>query len=364
MSKPRKTSLYDIHISLGAKMVDFAGFLMPVQYTGIKDEHSAVRTHAGMFDVSHMGEFLVSGSDAEQFLNTVTVGNVSEMKTGDAQYSLLCSSTGGIMDDLLIYKKESEFMLVVNASNIDADLDWLKQNISGDAAIQNISDKTGLIAVQGPSSRTVLSPLLDFDISSIGFYTFKECSLGGYSVVLARTGYSGELGFEIYCASQDSPGVWNAVSHSGGDDIMPAGLGCRDTLRMEMKYCLYGNDIDQNTNPVEAGLKWTIHFDKSDFIGKNSILSCAKNLKRRLVCIELKEKAVPRQGYTIWKGTDEVGCITSGTMSPTLGIGIGKGYVALDHSKRGTKLEVDIRGKKKSAEIVTAPFYKNGTLHD
>jgi aminomethyltransferase len=344
-------------------MVDFAGYLMPVQYSGIIDEHCGVRAKCGIFDVSHMGEFFVHGTDAESFLDMVTVGNVSSMKTGDAQYSLMCNPSGGIIDDLLIYKKKSGYMLVVNASNIEKDFAWLSQNAYRGTTIRNISEETGLIAVQGPQSRAILNPLLDFNISTLGFYTFTECSLSGYSVTLARTGYSGELGYEIYCFSPDAPGVWGAIFQSGGDEIIPAGLGSRDTLRMEMKYCLYGNDIDENKNPIEAGLKWTIHFDKPQFIGKEAIQSFVENPKRRLVCIQMTEKAVPRKGYTIWKESDEIGIITSGTMSPTLGKGIGIGYVSKDYSKNGTEIVVDIRGKKKSAEIVKNPFYRNGTLH-
>ncbi|MDP6533380.1 MAG: glycine cleavage system aminomethyltransferase GcvT [Candidatus Marinimicrobia bacterium] len=364
MAKPRKTSLYHIHESLGAKMIDFAGYLMPIQYSGIKDEHHAVRTSAGIFDVSHMGEFFVSGSDAEAFLDTVTVGNVSGLHPGDAQYSLMCTTAGGIIDDLLIYKKQSGYLLVVNAANTESDFAWLNQNIAGDVEIQNISDDTSLIAVQGPASRKIIGSLADCKIDSISFYKFQECLLNGHEVLLARTGYTGELGYEIYFDEPHAPEIWSAISDAGGEEISPAGLGCRDTLRMEMKYCLYGNDIDQNTNPAEAGLKWTVDLNKPHFIGKDAIVANAKSPSRRLVCIQMSEKAVPRQGYSIWKGTDQVGVITSGTMSPSLGIGIGLGYVDAEHSKTGTELSIDIRGKQKSASIVKAPFYKNGSLHD
>ena len=323
-----------------------------------------MRTSAGIFDVSHMGEFFVSGSDAEAFLDTVTVGNVSGLHPGDAQYSLMCTTAGGIIDDLLIYKKQSGYLLVVNAANTESDFAWLNQNISGDVEIQNISDDTSLIAVQGPASRKIIGSLADCKIDSISFYKFQECVLSGHEVLLARTGYTGELGYEIYFDEPHASEIWSAISDAGGEEISPAGLGCRDTLRMEMKYCLYGNDIDQNTNPAEAGLKWTVDLIKPHFIGKDAIVANAKSPSRRLVCIQMSEKAVPRQGYSIWKGTDQVGVITSGTMSPSLGIGIGLGYVDAEHSKTGTELSIDIRGKQKSASIVKAPFYKNGSLYD
>ncbi len=363
--KEKKTPLYDRHIDLGGNVVNFGGFLLPTQYSGINQEHNAVRSKAGIFDVSHMGEFIISGSDAEKFLQKITVNDVSSLSKGQAQYSAMCFKNGGIVDDLLIYKKENVFMLVVNAANLENDLEWLKSHQEGDVKIEDISDKIGLIALQGPRSRAILQTLTDTTLSNIQFYHFAEGRVSGKEAMIARTGYTGELGFEIYSSANEIGEIWDAIMDAGIDKgLEHAGLGCRDTLRMEMKFALYGNDIDETTNPIEAGLGWITKLGKADFIGKDALLEAKANVTRRLVCLEMTERAIPRNGCPILMNDEIVGTITSGTMSPSLEKGIGIGYVNVPFHKSGTELIVDIRGKMKSAIVVKPPFYKNGSLMD
>ena len=361
----KNTPLFDRHIELGGNMVSFGGYLLPTHYSGINLEHLGVRSKAGLFDVSHMGEFIISGSDAESFLQKVTVNDVTSLSVGQAQYSAMCYANGGIIDDILIYKKKNEFMLVVNAANNEKDLDWLKSHAKGDIRIENMSDDIGLVAIQGPRSRNILQTLTDSNLTNIQFYHFVEGRLNGKKAIISRTGYTGELGFEIYANSDDIGEIWDAIMKAGQDKgLEPAGLGCRDTLRMEMKLALYGNDIDDTTNPIEAGLGWITRLGKTDFMGKKSLLEAKANVTRRLVCLEMTERAIPRQGYTILMNDESVGIITSGTMSPSLETGIGIGYVNRPFDKSGTELLVDIRGRMKSAVVVKPPFYKNGSLMD
>ena len=361
----KNTPLFDRHIELGGNMVSFGGYLLPTHYSGINLEHLGVRSKAGLFDVSHMGEFIISGSDAESFLQKVTVNDVTSLSVGQAQYSAMCYANGGIIDDILIYKKKNEFMLVVNAANNEKDLDWLKSHAKGDIRIENMSDDMGLVAIQGPRSRNILQTLTDSNLTNIQFYHFVEGRLNGKKAIISRTGYTGELGFEIYANSDDIGEIWDAIMKAGQDKgLEPAGLGCRDTLRMEMKLALYGNDIDDTTNPIEAGLGWITRLGKTDFMGKKALLEAKANVTRRLVCLEMTERAIPRQGYTILMNDQSVGIITSGTMSPSLETGIGIGYVNRPFDKSGTELLVDIRGRMKSAVVVKPPFYKNGSLMD
>ena len=346
-------------------MVSFGGYLLPTHYSGINLEHLGVRSKAGLFDVSHMGEFIISGSDAESFLQKVTVNDVASLSVGQAQYSAMCYANGGMIDDILVYKKKNEFMLVVNAANNEKDLDWLKSHAKGDIRIENMSDDIGLVAIQGPRSRNILQTLTDSNLTNIQFYHFVEGRLNGKKAIISRTGYTGELGFEIYAKSDDIGEIWDAIMKAGQDKgLEPAGLGCRDTLRMEMKLALYGNDIDDTTNPIEAGLGWITRLGKTDFMGKKALLEAKANVTRRLVCLEMTERAIPRQGYTILMNDQSVGIITSGTMSPSLETGIGIGYVNRPFDKSGTELLVDIRGRMKSAVVVKPPFYKNGSLMD
>ena len=361
----KNTPLFDRHIELGGNMVSFGGYLLPTHYSGINLEHLGVRSKAGLFDVSHMGEFIISGSDAESFLQKVTVNDVASLSVGQAQYSAMCYANGGMIDDILVYKKKNEFMLVVNAANNEKDLDWLNSHAKGDIRIENMSDNIGLVAIQGPRSRNILQTLTDSNLTNIQFYHFVEGRLNGKKAIISRTGYTGELGFEIYANSDDIGEIWDAIMKAGQDKgLEPAGLGCRDTLRMEMKLALYGNDIDDTTNPIEAGLGWITRLGKTDFIGKKALLEEKPNVTRRLVCLEMTERAIPRQGCPILMNDESVGIITSGTMSPSLETGIGIGYVNKPFDKSGTELLVDIRGRMKSAVVVKPPFYKNGSLMD
>ena len=258
----KQTPLYTKHVELGAKLVDFAGYQMPIQYTGIIQEHNAVRHSAGLFDVSHMGEFIITGDEAEVFLDYVTINDVVSIQPWQAQYSAMCYEDGGIIDDLLIYRYPDHFMLVVNASNKEKDLDWFMAHKLDNVDILDISDQTGLIALQGPKSRSILQNIFDINLNEIDFYWFDVAKINGHSATIARTGYTGELGFEIYADHDNIVKIWDAIMKAGGDAVEPTGLGCRDTLRMEMKYCLYGNDNDASTNPIEAGLGWITKLDK------------------------------------------------------------------------------------------------------
>ncbi len=361
----KKTALYNQHLALKAKLIPFTGYEMPLHYSGIVQEHLAVRSDAGLFDVSHMGEFIIRGPEAEKFLQYTTVNDVSALIDGQAQYSALCYYDGGIVDDLLIYRFSDHFMLVVNASNIENDFKWLENNLIPGVTLENRSDEISLIAIQGPKSRAILSQLTAIDLADLPFYHFLEGTVAGQTVTVARTGYTGELGYEIYGFNADIPSIWDELVQVGaGSGLIPVGLGARDTLRLEMKYCLYGNDIDATTNPIEAGLGWITKLDKGDFIGRAAILEKKPNLNRRLVCLEMQERAVPRPGYKIYKADDEIGFITSGTQSPVLRKGIGLAYIQRGFTKLNTEVMVLIRGEKKKALIVKPPFYKHGTAQD
>ncbi len=361
-NKIKRTALFSKHEALGAKLVPFAGFEMPLQYEGVIKEHIAVRTTAGAFDVSHMGEFIVKGKNAEKFLNYVTINDVSKIEVGQAQYSAMCFDDGGIIDDLLIYRYNDYYMLVVNAANIEKDFNWLNGQLSDDVILENHSADISLIAVQGPQSRNILSKISESDISDLPFYYFIEGKVAGCDVTIARTGYTGELGFEIYGNNKNIPKVWDALFNIGKPmGLVPTGLAARDTLRLEMKFCLYGNDIDKTTHPYEAGLGWITKVDKGNFIGRESIIDRKENMARRLVCIEMLDKAIPRQGYEIFIDTEKIGYFTSGGQSPSLQKGIGLAYINRPHTKSGTEIEVEIRGKRKKAVIVKPPFYKEGT---
>lgn len=359
----KRTPFYEIHVELGAKIAPFAGFEMPIQYEGIIAEHKKVREAVGVFDVSHMGEFKVSGRDALNFLQKLTVNDVSKLTPGRAQYSAMCYEDGGIVDDLLVYNFGDYYMVVVNASNIEKDFDWMQKHIEGDVKLENISDETALLAVQGPKSLLTLQKLTDVDLSQIKYYHFVRGKLADVDMVISRTGYTGELGFELYFDAKPElcRKVWNAVMDAGKEfGISPVGLGARDTLRTEMGYMLYGNDIDQTTNPLEAGLEWIVKFDKGDFIGKESLLRIkSEGLKRKLVGFVLDDKVPPRHGYEIFKNGEKIGYVTSGTFSPTLEKGIGLGYVDVKFSNPGEKININARGREFVATIVNLPFVPN-----
>jgi aminomethyltransferase len=357
-----KTPFYKFHIEAGAKMVPFAGFIMPVQYKGITAEHLAVRNNVGLFDLSHMGEFVVSGENALQFLQKTTTNNVAALEAGKIQYNCMTYPDGGIVDDLLVYRLPHQYFLVVNASNIDKDFEWLDTNKDGNVELLNRSSEIGLLAIQGPNAQKVMSELTDIDLDSIGYYESVTATVGGVEVLFSRTGYTGEDGFELYIPNEFCEKLWHAVTDAGKKyDMELIGLGARDTLRLEMKMALYGNDIDQTTTPVEAGLSWIVDFDK-DFIGKD-VLARQKQEKpeRRLVCLELEGKAFPRHGYDIYDGDRVVGQVTSGTFSPSLQKPIALGYVPREKARSGSEVEIAIRDKRFPATVVKPPFYKHAS---
>ena len=358
----KKIALNDTHVSLGAKMVPFAGFEMPVQYEGVTTEHLAVRNDVGVFDVSHMGEFLVEGENALALLQKVTTNDVSKLAIGDAQYSCFPNETGGIVDDLICYRvKENTYLLVVNASNIEKDWNWIsKYNADFGATLRDLSDDYSLLAIQGPKAVEAMQSLSSLDLADIPFYKFKVGDFAGIEhVIISATGYTGSGGFEIYCKNSEVEQIWNKVFEAGADyGIKPIGLAARDTLRLEMGYCLYGNDIDDTTSPIEAGLGWITKFSKEDFVNKEALEQEKLNKpKRKLVAFKLDERGIPRQGYDIVEEDGTViGNVTSGTMSPSHGVGIGMGYVPTEQSKLSSKIYIQIRKKRIPATIVKFPL--------
>jgi len=356
----KKTAFYDNHIAMGAKIVEFAGFQMPLQYSGIIQEHKRVRSTVGVFDVSHMGEFEVRGPGAAAFVQRMTTNDVGKLSEGRVQYSTMLYDHGGIVDDLLVYHLGESFMLVVNAANIEKDFAWLKEHVTSDVELIDTSDETSLLAVQGPRSRDTLKKLTDTTLEDLAYYHWIEGTLAGVDVLISRTGYTGELGYEIYMrADPVSNGkLFNALMEAGKEyDIEPVGLGARDTLRLEMGYCLYGNDIDESTNPLEAGLGWITKLKKGEFTGREALLKVKEEgVQRRLVGMVVEGKAFPRHGYDITTNGTPVGKVTSGTFSPILEKGIAMGYVPIDFTSEGTTLGIVIRGKTVSARVVKLPF--------
>jgi aminomethyltransferase len=360
----KKTAFYQLHKDFGAKIVEFAGYEMPIQYTGIIDEHKCVRNAVGVFDVSHMGEFIVKGKDALALIQKVTTNDASKLPVGKVQYSAMCYPDGGIVDDLLVYNFGEYFMLVVNASNIDKDFKWIQSNIGTlNVDLSNQSDNYSLLAVQGPNSIKTLQKLTSVSLESIPYYGFKKGTLAGYDMIISRTGYTGELGFELYFPPDPVMGkkVWDAVFAAGKEfGVQPIGLGARDTLRLEMGMCLYGNDIDQTTNPIEAGLGWITKLDKADFNAKDILVKAkAEGTKRKLVgFVVSEERAIARHGYEIHANGDRIGTVTSGSISPILEKGIGMGYVSASYANPDTTIEILIRNKKVNARVVKIPFLK------
>lgn len=362
----KQTALTDVHIALGAKMVSFAGYNMPVLYEGINAEHEAVRNRVGVFDVSHMGEFIFKGPDALDLIQRTTSNDASKLFPGKVQYSCIPNEQGGIVDDLLVYRvEENVYMLVVNASNIEKDWNWFVKNNLRNVEMHNISDKTTLLAVQGPKAIDVLQPLTDLDLGSMEYYTFKKGKFAGVeNVLVSATGYTGAGGFEIYFESKagDTTGkkIWEAIFESGKSfGIKPIGLGARDTLRLEMGFCLYGNDIDDTTTPLEAGLGWITKFSK-DFTAKNILLAQKeKGVSKKLVGFEMLDRGIARQHYEIVNADGGViGEVTSGTQSPTLQKAIGMGYVTKEFSAEGTEIFIRIRDKALKARVAKVPFLK------
>lgn len=364
MVQGKKTGLYDIHIKLGAQIVNFGGYLMPLKYTSIRDEHRRVRNTVGVFDVSHMGEFVVSGEGALEFLNWITTNDVAGLEPYQVQYSTMLYDHGGIVDDLLVYRLPDRFMLVVNAANLDKDFQWISDHCPDGVTLKDISDDITLLAIQGPKAGLVVQKITDIDLDEVPYYWCTEGTVGGVPGILSRTGYTGEIGWELYVGREYSEQLWHAVMEAGAEfDIEPVGLGARDSLRLEMKYCLYGNDISQDTNPLEAGLGWVTKLDKGDFIGHDPVAKVKEEgVTRRLVAFELMDQGFPRPHYQIVKDGESVGEVTSGTMSPSLDKGIGLGYVVRPHTKAGTEIAIQIRGKDVPAVIIKPPFYKDSSL--
>ena len=364
INKLKRTALYNKHISLNAKMVSFADYSMPMSYSGIIEEHNAVRNMVGVFDVSHMGEFKISGREAESFLQLITTNDVKKVSVGQAQYSTMCSSNGGIIDDLVLYRFEKYFMMVVNAANIKNNYDWLISNANEDVIVEDISENMNLIAVQGPKSAFMLNDLIGCDLQKLKYYNFTQYKLNDNSLIISRTGYTGELGFEIYGNAESIITLWDYIFDYKKLKVTPVGLGARDTLRLEMNYALYGMDINRSVTPIEAGLGWVTSFNKGDFIGREALLFKKNKINKKRISFEMLERAVPRHGYNIIINGEIVGKVTSGTQSPTLNKGIGIGYIDDNYSAIGTKVSIDIRSKHKLAVIVKPPFYKNGTVNN
>jgi aminomethyltransferase len=358
----KQTAFYDLHIAYNAKIVDFAGFEMPVQYEGIIAEHMAVRNSVGVFDVSHMGEFFVKGKDALAFIQKCTTNDASKLTPGKVQYSAMCYEDGGVVDDLLVYCYGEYYMLVVNASNIEKDFNWLSSNKAGfDVELTNRSDDFSLLAVQGKNAINTLQKLTDTELAPMKYYTFVEGKIAGVDAIISRTGYTGEaIGFEIYIPSdkETSEKVWKEIFKAGEEfSIKPIGLGARDTLRLEAGYCLYGNDIDKTTNTIEAGLGWITKPKKGEFNGKPKVDSELANGSARKLCgFIVNGRLVARHGYEIYDNDTKIGHVTSGSMSPCLNKNIGLGYVETKYSAPGTKIKIKVRNDFIDAEVVKIPF--------
>jgi aminomethyltransferase len=359
----KNTPFIDKHLGLGAKMAPFAGYNMPISYSGINDEHAAVRKNAGVFDVSHMGEFILKGENALDLIQRVTSNDAAKLKDGQAQYSCLPNENGGIVDDLLVYciEENKVYMLVVNASNIRKDWDWISRYNTKNVEMHDISQKTCLLAIQGPNATKILQPLTDIDILNLKYYTFVKGEFAGIkNVLISATGYTGAGGVEIYFEDKgnDATTVWDAIFKAGEQQgIKPVGLGARDTLRLEMGFCLYGNDIDDNTSPLEAGLGWITKFNK-DFVSREIFeKQKAEGVSRKLVGFEMIDKGIPRHGYEIWDESGNIiGVVTSGTQAPSLGKAIGMGYVSRANATIDSKIFIRVRDKSLAAKVVKMPF--------
>ncbi|MBU2994835.1 glycine cleavage system aminomethyltransferase GcvT [Cellulophaga baltica] len=360
----KNTALTQLHEQLGAKLVPFAGYNMPVSYEGVNIEHETVRNSVGVFDVSHMGEFLISGPNSLALIQKVSSNDATKLEIGKAQYSCMPNETGGIVDDLIIYQiKEEQYLLVVNASNIDKDWNHIsKYNKEFNADMRNISEGYSLLAIQGPKAVDAMQSLTSIDLAAIKFYNFKVADFAGIeNVIISATGYTGSGGFEIYCKNDEVEQVWNKVFEAGENfGIKPIGLAARDTLRLEMGYCLYGNDINDTTSPLEAGLGWVTKFSKDFVNSENLAKQKDTGISKKLIAFELDERGIPRHDYDIVNENGEkIGIVTSGTMSPSLSKGIGLGYVPVDQSKIGSKIYIQIRKKAVPATVIKLPFYKS-----
>ncbi len=360
MASLQRTALYERHKDLGARLVPFSGWEMPVQYEGILAEHHAVRGVAGLFDVSHMGRVEIHGPDAVAFVHHITVNDVNRLKPYRSQYSMACRPDGGVIDDFLVYRMPDRMLIIPNAGNRVKDLDWFRSTAAAfNVEIRDLSDETMLIALQGPASEAILNPLAETELEDLGFQRFVETRIGGIDARVFRTGYTGEDGFEIWYPAKQAVELWDLLLESGGSrGLVPCGLGARDTLRLEAGLALYGHEIDESINPLEAGLGWAVKLKKSDFIGRDALLAVRREgVKRKLVGVKLLERGIPRQGYEILYEGNAVGQIVSGAISPTLSYGIGTGFVPTELAAPGTQVQIGIRGRHIAAEVVKLPFY-------
>lgn len=365
MSSLKRTPLYPLYADFpSVRCIDFGGWDLPVQFHGIVREHEAVRRQAGLFDVSHMGEFIVTGLYAETFLQQMVTNDVSRLSIGQAQYTLMCYESGGTVDDLLVYKLSADqFMLVVNASNIDKDLQWLQDHLIGDVVIENVSSETALLALQGPEAETILSKVTDSPIDSLpSFHFIQKTDVCGAPVLLSRTGYTGEDGFEIYCTAGDAPAIWKGLLAAGEPNgLIPAGLGARDTLRFEARLPLYGQELSKSISPLEAGLGFFVKLDKGSFIGRDAlVLQKSAGVPRKLVGLELIDRGIPRPHYPVYADGSLIGEVTTGTQSPTLKRNLGLALIDAAYAGVNTVVWVEIRGKHLKAQVVKTPFYKKG----
>lgn len=357
----KRTPLFDAHLKLGAKMVPFGGWEMPVQYSGVIDEHVTVRTQVGLFDVSHMGEVEVRGPNALRAVNNIITNDLEKAADGQALYTAMCREDGGIVDDLVVYRFSREHIFIcVNAANRDKDFDWIRSHCGEGATVTNRSDEFAQIAVQGPLAETLVSRFTITELAKIGFYHFAEGLVMDAPAIISRTGYTGEDGFELYVPAAVGPALFLALHERGQDlGVKPAGLGARDSLRLEARMCLYGSDISDDTDPISAGLGWIVKLDKPDFIGKDALVRTkAQGPKRKLVGFEMEGAGIARHGYPILVGGERVGEVTSGTKGPTVGKAVGMGWVHAQHAEPGTELAIEIRGKPVSARVTKGPFYK------
>ena len=357
----KRTPLYKMHRALGARMIEFGGWQMPVHYTGILAEHRAVRAQVGLFDLSHMGEIEIAGPLASAVCQELFVTDIARIRIMQAQYSVMCFADGGIVDDVIIYcLAEERYLVCVNAANRTTDYEWMVEHNHGRAEVTDRSDEYALVALQGPQAQTVLSQLTPHDLSAIRRYWAAQGEVAGVPTLLARTGYTGEDGFELFVPAERAEHIWQACSEAGGpSNLVPVGLGARDTLRLEAGYLLYGNDIDAQTTPLEAGLQRLVHFEAGAFIGSEALRKQQTGgIEKHLVGIKMEGAGIPRRGYTIWSGDQEVGAVTSGTQSPMLGVGIALGYVSPSCTDSGTPLAVAIRNRHVPATVVKTPFYR------
>lgn len=354
----RKTPLYDKHVNLGARMIEFGDWVMPVEYSGILNEHRATRSGAGIFDLTHMGELKITGPDAFNLVQKLTTNDVLKLAVNQILYTTVCNEEGFVLDDILVYRRPDHYFLVVNASNVKKMYDWFSKWSSPNAKVENLSDELALIAVQGPSSEKIVQKITQTDLSGVKYYNCIDAKIGNLNLLISRTGYTGEDGFELYIPNKDAAGIWDMLMNAGKDaGIIPIGLGARDTLRLEAKYCLYGNEINENINPIEAGLSWVIKLDNGDFIGKAAM----ENLKREryLVGFKMLDKGIPRTGYEVYDENKKIGFVTSGTFSPSLNESIGLGFVNKDKKEVGSIINIKVRDRLLKAEVVKTPFVKS-----